>query len=165
MFSSMIKPATVRTVLTLALSSDWPVHQLDVDNAFLNGMLSKVVYCQQPSCFIYSIHSDRVCCLNQSLYGLKQAPHAWFSHFATYLASLSFVASRADPSMLVYRCGDDIVYLLLYVDDIVLTASSPALFRMTIDSLHREFSLKDLGALHYFLVVSVTRTRDGMFLS
>jgi hypothetical protein len=57
------------------------------------------------------------------------------------------------------------VYLLLYVDDIVLTASSEQLLRQTITALEREFSLKDLGALHYFLGVAVTRSSDGMFLS
>ena len=152
-------------MLTLAVSSDWPVHQLDVDNAFLNGTLSEMVYGQQPSGFVDSTHPDHVCRLNRSLYGLKQAPRAWLSRFATYLGSLGFTTSRADPSLFIRKSGNDLVYLLLYVDDIVLTASSSVLLQSTIDSLRREFSLKDLGVLHYFLGVSVTRSRDGMFLS
>ena len=160
-----MKLATVRTVHTIALANEWPVHQLDVNNAFLNCTLVETVYYQQPSSYVDSQRSTHVCCLNRSLYGLKQAPRAWFSHFTTYLASLGFSASKADPSLFIYHHGMDTVYLLLYVDDIVLTISSSSLLCHVIDSLHSEFSLEDLGALHFFLGVSVQRTAAGFFLS
>ena len=67
----MVKPATVSTVLSLALSRSWPVHQLDVKNAFLHGTLSETVYCSQLAGFVDSSRSDMVCRLNKSLYGLK----------------------------------------------------------------------------------------------
>jgi hypothetical protein len=73
-FSPVVKPTTVRTVLTLAHSRDWPIHQLDVKNAFLHGTLSETVYCSQPVGFTDSALPDHVCRLNKSLYGLKQAP-------------------------------------------------------------------------------------------
>jgi hypothetical protein len=76
-FSPVVKPATVRTVLSLALLRRWPVHQLDVKNAFLHGTLTETVYCQQPNGFEDSAHPDYVCRLNKSLYGPKQAPRAW----------------------------------------------------------------------------------------
>ena len=63
--------------------------------------------------------------------------------------------AKSDTSLFVYRRGSDIVYLLLYVDDIVLTASSAALLRRIIQALQREFSVKDLGELHHFLGMEV----------
>jgi len=75
-FSSVVKPATVCTVLSLAFSRLWLVHQLDVKNAFLHGTLSETVYCSQSAGFVNSSRPDLVCRLNKSLYGLKQAPRA-----------------------------------------------------------------------------------------
>ena len=79
------KNATVRTVLSLALSRNWPIHQLNVKNAFLHGHLSETVYCQQPSGFEDPAHPDYVCLLKKSLHGLKQAPRAWYSRMASFL--------------------------------------------------------------------------------
>jgi len=93
-FSPVVKPATVRTVLSLALSNRWPIHQLDVKNAFLHGTLTETVYSMQPAGFEDSAHPDFVCQLNKSLYGLKQAPRAWYSRFATYLLSVGFTEAK-----------------------------------------------------------------------
>jgi len=78
-FSLVVKPATIRTVLSLALSHRWPIHQLDVKNTFLHGNPSETMYCQQPSGFENPAHPDFVCLLKKSLYGLKHAPCAWYS--------------------------------------------------------------------------------------
>jgi hypothetical protein len=68
---SPVKPAIVRIVLSLVLARSWPVHQLDVKNAFLHGLLIETVYCSQPAGVVDSSHPDMVCRLNRSLYGLK----------------------------------------------------------------------------------------------
>jgi hypothetical protein len=99
------------------------------------------------------------------LYGLKQAPRAWYSRFASHIRTLGFVGARSDTSLFIYRHDTDTAYLLLYVDDIVLTASSTLLLRRIIDALTAEFSMKDLDNLHHFLGVSVTQHNGGLFLS
>ncbi|GJX41218.1 ribonuclease H-like domain-containing protein [Tanacetum coccineum] len=164
-FSPVVKPATIRTVLSLAVSRYWPIHQLDVKNAFLHGQLSKTVYMHQPPRFVDSYHPDYVCLLQHSLYGLKQAPRAWFQRFASFITRVGFQHSKTDASLFVYRQGSDIAYLLLYVDDIVLTASSATLLQRIITLLHSEFAMTDLGSLNYFLGISAQRSPSGLFLS
>lgn len=164
-FSPVVKPSTIRLVLSLAVSSHWPVHQLDVKNAFLHGSLSETVYCQQPSGFEDPSHPSLACLLNKSLYGLKQAPRAWFTRFATFITSVGFVASKCDTSLFIYHTPQATAYLLLYVDNIVLTASSASFVDQIISSLRSEFSMTDLGSLSHFLGIHVTRSAAGMFLS
>jgi hypothetical protein len=163
-FSPVVKPTTVRTVLSLALARSWPVHQLDVKNAFLHGALTETVYCCQPTGFVDSSHPDMVCRLNRSLYGLKQAPRAWHSRLATYLVTLGFMEAKSDTSLFVHHHGAETAYLLLYVDDIVLTASSQSLLRRLVDALQREFPVKDLGVLHHFLGVTAEPRPSGLLL-
>jgi hypothetical protein len=133
--SLVVKPATVRMVLALAVSRTWPIQQLDVKNAFLHGTVSETVFCSQPMGFANPAKPDLVCRLNKSLYGLKQAPRAWYSRFAMYLTSLWFIKAKSDTSLFILRRGPDMVYLLLYVDYIILTASSSELLRRTIVAL------------------------------
>jgi len=81
------------------------------------------------------------------------------------MLSLGFTEAKSDTSLFVFHRGDDMIYLLLYVDDIVLTASSAGLLQRTITSLHSEFAMKDLGELHHFLGMHVQRRGTGLFLS
>ncbi|XP_066365373.1 uncharacterized mitochondrial protein AtMg00810-like [Miscanthus floridulus] len=149
----------------MALSQDWPIHQLDVKNAFLHGTLTETVYCIQPAGFVDSSRPEFVCRLNKSLYGLKQAPRAWHNRFASHILSLGFVEAKSDTSLFIFRRGSATALLLLYVDDIVLTASSGSLLRQIIGALQHEFAMTDMGPLHHFLGISVTRSTGGLFLS
>jgi len=130
-----------------------------VKNAFLHGTLTETVYCAQPTSFVDSSRPDYVCFLNKSLYGLKH------SRFASYITSLGFTEAKSDTSLLIYCHGSDMTFLLLYVDDIVLTASSMSFLQRIITTLRQEFSMTDMGSLHHFLGVSVQRHHDGLFLS
>src|SRR6185503_2685107 len=105
-----------------------------------------------------------VCRLNKSLYGLKQAPRAWYSRFATVLLTLGFTEAKADTSLFGYCRGDETAYLLLYVDDIVLTASSQQLLERVISFLQQEFAMRDLGQLHHLLGVTVETRPSGLSL-
>ena len=95
-FSLMIKPATVRLVLAIAVNCNWPLRQLDVSNAFLHGYLKEEVYMQQPPNYVDPIHPHYVCKLHKSLYGLKQAPRAWFKKFTFHLLHLGFTTHDSD---------------------------------------------------------------------
>ncbi|CAL9000175.1 unnamed protein product [Prunus brigantina] len=150
-YSPVVKPTTIRTVLSLAISSGWTLRQLDVNNAFLHGTLSEDVYMQQPPGFIDPTRPQHVCKLHKALYGLKQAPRAWFQRLSSFLIRYGFLQSRADSSMFIFRHNSHMMVLLLYVDDIVLTGSSTSSLLDFIRILGAEFDLKDLGHLHYFL--------------
>jgi hypothetical protein len=164
-FSPVIKPTTIRTVLSIATSSSWPIHQLDVKNAFLHGNLSETVYCAQPSGFVDPSKPNHVYKLNKSLYGLKQAPRTWFLRFKSFLLSIGFHASKADSSLFIFHTPTATAYILLYVDDIILTASSTSLLQHIIANLRHEFAMTDLGPLSHFLGIHVTPTSSGIFLS
>ena len=109
-------------------------------------------------------HPDLVCQLCKSLYGLKQAPRVWYSRFAIYLTTLGFIEAKSDTSLFIFRRSSDMVYLLLYVDDIILTASNTELLRRTISALQQEFAMKDIESLHHFLGITVERRPDRLFL-
>jgi hypothetical protein len=80
------------------------------------------------------------------------------------LASIGFVEAKSDTSLFIYRRSDDTVYLLLYVDDIVLTASTADPLQRTIVALQRQFAMKDLGPLHHFLGITSDHQPQGLFL-
>uniref|UniRef100_A0A251TI83 Putative reverse transcriptase, RNA-dependent DNA polymerase n=1 Tax=Helianthus annuus TaxID=4232 RepID=A0A251TI83_HELAN len=165
-FSPVVKPATIRTVLSLAVTRSWPIHQLDVKNAFLHGHLNETVYMHQPPGFDDKRYPQFVCRLKKSLYGLKQAPRAWYTRFATFIKSNGFISSNCDQSLFIFkRDSANVAYLLLYVDDIVLTASNDKLLHDIISALSRELAMTDLGRLHHFLGIKVDQFSAGLFLS
>jgi hypothetical protein len=163
-FNPVVKPTTVHTVLATAVSRTWPIQQLDVKNSFLHDTLSETVFCYQPTGFVDPAHPNLVCRQHKSLYGLKQAPWAWYSRFATFLTTLGFFKAKSNTSLFIFRRGSDTVYLLLFVNDIILTISSTELLRRTISALQRKFDMKDLGPLHHFLDITVEHRPTGLFL-
>jgi len=163
-FSPVIKHATIRIVLSIAKMRQWPIHQLDVKNAFLHGTLNETVYMEQPPGFQDSQKPYHVCSLKKSLYGLRQAPRAWFDKFSDFLLEYGFFCSSTDPSLFIYHQQQHTILLLLYVDDIVLTGSSSQMLSTLIQSLSLKFHMKDLGPLHYFLGIEVKQNSDHLFL-
>ncbi|RVW74885.1 Retrovirus-related Pol polyprotein from transposon RE1 [Vitis vinifera] len=126
----VVRPATVRIILSLAVTSGWRLHQLNVKNAFLHGFLNEEVYMEQPPGYTDPQFPQHVCRLKRALYGLKQAPRAWFHRFSSFLLKLGFHSSQANSSLFVYHSSLGTVYLLLYVDDMIITRSTPSLFKL-----------------------------------
>jgi histone deacetylase 1/2 len=163
-FSPVVKHTTIRVLLSLAVSRRWSMRQLDVQNAFLHGILAEDVYMYQPPGYADSKFPRHICKLQKSLYGLKQAPRAWFSRLSSRLLALGFSASVADVSLFIFRKKDLCMYFLIYVDDIIVISSSAAAIDRLLLQLRRDFAIKDLGALSYFLGIEVHRVDDGLAL-
>jgi hypothetical protein len=155
----------IRLVLSLAISQGWVLHQLDVQNTFLHGILEEEVYKKQPLGFMDSNFLSYHCKLDKALYGLKQAPRIWYSRLSDKLQSIGFRPSQVDISLFHYRKGSMVILLLVYVDDIIVVSSSFATIQALLQDLQGDFALKDLGPLHYFLGIEVQHTADGLCLS
>lgn len=164
-FSPVVRHTTVRMILGLAAHSGWKLHQMDVKNAFLHGVLTEEVYMSQPTGFVDPQFPNHVCRLEKSLYGLKQAPRAWNDRFTSFLPSIGFKFSHADPSLFIKVSGTSRVFLLLYVDDIIITGDSEALIAEVKAALLTEFDMKDLGELHFFLGLQIQYLQNGLFVS
>ncbi|KAJ1692595.1 hypothetical protein LUZ63_009293 [Rhynchospora breviuscula] len=164
-FSPVIRPMTIRLVLSLAISLGWPLKQLDVHNAFLHGDLHETVYMAQPPGFVDPAYPSHVCRLNKAIYGLKQSPRAWFSTLSSALVAYGFLASNYDPSLFVYHRHGHTVVVLVYVDDIIITGSDTASLAGAISHLQARFALKDLGSLKFFLGIEVSTSQTGIHLS
>ncbi|XP_052197182.1 uncharacterized mitochondrial protein AtMg00810-like [Diospyros lotus] len=164
-FSPVVKASTVQVILSLVVSNNWPPRQLDVKNAFLNVFLQEKVYMDQPPGYVDSKHPTHVCRLCRAFYGLKQAPRAWFHRFSSFLLVMGFTCSCADSLLFVLSRDADLIYLLLYVDDIVVTSNNSSLLASLIGKLTREYATKDLRSLNYFLGLEAHRTSAGLFLS
>ncbi|AAD21687.1 Strong similarity to gi/3600044 T12H20.12 protease homolog from Arabidopsis thaliana BAC gb/AF080119 and is a member of the reverse transcriptase family PF/00078 [Arabidopsis thaliana] len=163
-FSPVVRTATIRLVLDVSTSKGWPIKQLDVSNAFLHGELQEPVFMYQPSGFIDPQKPTHVCRLTKAIYGLKQAPRAWFDTFSNFLLDYGFVCSKSDPSLFVCHQDGKILYLLLYVDDILLTGSDQSLLEDLLQALKNRFSMKDLGPPRYFLGIQIEDYANGLFL-
>lgn len=119
---------------------------------------------KQPPGFADTTHPSYHCHLQKSLYGLKQAPRAWYSRLSEKLQSLGFIPSKADVSLFIYNAHSTAIYILVYVDDIIITGSSPHAIDNVLAKLKDDFAIKDLCDLHYFLGIEVHRKGDGLLL-
>ena len=164
-FSHVVKAATIQLVLSIAVMKNWGVIQLDVNNAFLNGDLVEDVYMMQPEGFIDKAQPNHVCKLRKALYGLKQAPRTWFEKLKRALIDWGFTNSKSDTSLFILQQGRDIIFVLIYVDDILITGSKESLVQEVIERLNCQFALKVLGPLSYFLGLEAYRTENGLHLS
>ncbi|KAI5325055.1 hypothetical protein L3X38_034129 [Prunus dulcis] len=163
-FSPVAKLTTVRVLLSLAVAKGWCLQQLDVNNAFLHGDSHEEVYMQLPP-GSHGKGGNMVCRLNKSLYGLKQASRCWFAKFSKALLDAGFSQSKADYSLFYRHKGKSSIFLLVYVDDIIITGTDTATISIIKNLLHQRFHLKDLGDLKYFLGIEVSRSPKGLYLS
>ncbi|GAU51268.1 hypothetical protein TSUD_412550 [Trifolium subterraneum] len=163
-FSPVVKSSTVRIILTIAVHFNWEVRQLDINNAFLNGKLKETVFMHQPEGYIDAAKPNHICKLSKAIYGLKQAPRAWYDSLRSTLVNWGFQNAKNDTSLFFLKGADHTTFLLIYVDDIIVTGSNIKFLEAFTNQLNTAYSLKDLGPLHYFLGVEVHRDDSGMYL-
>ncbi|XP_057453048.1 uncharacterized mitochondrial protein AtMg00810-like [Lotus japonicus] len=106
-----------------------------------------------------------VCKLHKSIYGLKQASRQWFTTFANVLLQIGFSQSKSDYSLFTKGTGSSFIALLVYVDNIIIASANTSLISSLKKALQDSFKLKDLGTLHYFLGLEITRSKKGIFLN
>lgn len=158
-FAPVNKLSTFRAVMAVAAELNLEIHQLDIKTAFLQGELEEEVYVRQPQG--YSDGSTKVLRLHKALYGLKQAPRAWHTKLHSELTKLGFTVSEADAGLYVYYHEQERMYLLVYVDDLLLVSNNTQLIDRIKQLLMSVFDARDLGEAVTFLGINILRDRGS----
>ena len=154
--SPATKIASVRLLLSMAAIQSWPLYQLDIKNVFLHGDLAKEVYMKQPPRFVARGESGLVCRLHLSLYGLKQSPRAWVGRFNFVVKEFGMTRSTVDHLVFYHHTSSrQCIYLIVYVDDIVITCNDHDGIQRLKQHLFSHFQIKDLGKLKYFMGIEI----------
>ncbi|RVW13652.1 Retrovirus-related Pol polyprotein from transposon TNT 1-94 [Vitis vinifera] len=156
---------TVRVLLSLAANLDWSLHQLDVKNAFLNGDLEEEVYLDIPAGLETTSNFNKACRLRKSLYGLKQSPRPGLNGSLSS-EGYGFVQCQFDHTLFVKHFPEGkLAIIIVYVDDIILTGDHEEKIDLLKKLLTKEFEIKDLGNLKYFLGMEIARSKKGIAVS
>lgn len=154
--------STVRTLIAVINYKNLAVQQMDVKSAFLHGTINENIYMKKPeglNC------GNKVCKLNKALYGLKQAPYCWNKKFNQFATEQELIRSDNDPCLYYKHIGNIEIYLLLYVDDIIIASNSKIELNKLKEKLTKNFEMQDMGELKQFLGIHIRKTEDGMYLS
>jgi hypothetical protein len=150
----------------MAAQNGLKIHQMDVKIAFWNVDLKDNVFMSQPEGFIVKGQENKVCKLIKYLYGLKQAPRAWYEKLTEHFLKLNFKHFKLDNATLfVKKVGKTIVYLVVYVDDLLITWNNENYSTSIKKDLKKGFKMKYLGHLHYYLGIEVIQNPKHIFIS
>ena len=163
-FSPVAKIKSIRIMLAIAAFHDYEIWQMDVKTAFLNGKLSEDVYMAQPEGFENAKHPKRVCKLEKAIYGLKQASRSWNLCFHEKVKEFGFSRSEDESCVYIKVNGSVVVFLVLYVDDILLIGNDVPTLQSVKDWLGKCFAMKDLGDASYILGIRIYRDRSKRLL-
>ena len=161
-YAPVAKITTVRLLLALSNKFNLFIHQVDICNAFLNGHLSGNVYINVPDGIYPDLDcNENVLKLSKALYGLKQAPKLWSSEFNKFICASGFVSSASDECLYIYSKDGVIVYLLLYVDDILICSKNLKDIEDIKSKINSKFKCRDLKVIKKFLGINVEYEKDG----
>ena len=164
-FAPVAKFTSIRTVLAIAAEMDLDLTQMDVDTAFLYGVLEDEIYMVQPEGFIKPGSEHLVCKLKRGLYGLKQSPRIWNWTLDTFLREQGLIPCNSDPCIYVCWEDDKLLIVAVYVDDLIIASNDQQLKDVFVEHLKAKFSMKDLGELHWCLGMRVLRDRDNRMIT
>ncbi|CAL9026013.1 unnamed protein product, partial [Prunus brigantina] len=159
-FSPVSKKDSLRIIMALVAHYDLELHQMDVKTAFLNGSLEEEVYMDQPEGFSLKGKEHMVCKLKKSIYGLKQASRQWYLKFNDIVISFGFKENIVDRCIYLKVSGSKFMFLILYVDDILLASSDLGLLHETKKFLSKNFEMKDMGEASYVIGIEIFRDRS-----
>jgi hypothetical protein len=162
-YSPVAKMTIVRTIIAMAATKGWSLHQMDVKNVFFHGDLQEV-YMEQQLGYVDQTHLNLVCRLKKNLYDLKQAPRAWLDNIGQYIVTSGFQTSNADYSLYVKKIDHGIVVIVIYVDDLIIIGDSDANIFDLKKFLKQKFEMKDLEKLRYILGIEVIQSPKGIWL-
>ena len=163
-FSPVAELTTVRIFIALATAKSWPLHQLDINNAFLHGFIDEEVYMQPPAGYTKA-SPGQVCKLQRSLCGLKQASWQWNLELTRFLLGKGFRQSKSDYSLFSQCHNGRQVFILAYVDDLLITRDNIDGIARIKKVLHIAYTIKHLGLARYFLFIEISRSTTGTFLN
>ena len=146
-----MRASTFRTLLAIAGKEKLKVHHYDVKTAFLNGDSKENVLIKQPEGFKVQGKEHLVCKLNKSIYGLKQAAKSWNDKLNSSLQSLGFTEAKTDPCLFFKNTQKGKIYLISYVDDLLIASKDEDLVFQTVQNLGKHFQLTSLGKINNYL--------------
>ena len=159
-FSPVSTKDSFRTIMALVAHFDLELHQMDVKTAFLNGDIDETIYMVQPENFVSGDPKTMVCKLKKSIYGLKQASRQWYHKFHQVITSYGFEVNVVEDCVYHKFSGSKFIFLILYVDDILLASSDIGLLHETKNFLSKNFEMKDLGDASFVLGIQILRDRS-----
>ena len=162
-FSPTASYTTICSLVSLAASMGWNIHQMDVKSVVINEYLQEYVYMTQPLGFEIEGQEHKVCKLIKALYGLKQVPRSWYAKMDKYLWEVGFQQSESDDTLYVCQQGKNMVILVMYVDDLIITRNINDHI-LQVKELQVGFRMIDLGLLHYYLGVEVFQHPNHIFI-
>ncbi|GJX47611.1 retrovirus-related pol polyprotein from transposon TNT 1-94 [Tanacetum coccineum] len=164
-FAPVARLEAVRIFFAYAAHMSFPIYQMDVKMAFLNGPLKEEVYVAQPDGFINPDHPDKVYCLRKALYGLKQASRAWYDELSKFLISKGFTKGIIDPTLFMIKYGEDILLVQIYVDDIIFGSTNPKFSKHFEKLMHGRFEMSLIGEMKFFLGLQIHQSPRGIFIN
>ncbi|GKA29281.1 retrovirus-related pol polyprotein from transposon TNT 1-94 [Tanacetum coccineum] len=161
-FTPVTRLEAIRIFVAYAAHKNFPIYQMDVKTAFLNGPLKEEVFVRQPNCFVDPDFPNHVYRLKKALYGLKQAPRVWYDKLSSFLNH--YTKGIIDLTFFTRRHGDDILLVQIYVDDIIFGSTKPVFSTRFAKQMKDNFEMSMIGEMKFFLRLQVHQSPRGIFI-